>query len=262
MELEQSPPQPWVALRDGVAKGRLDHFMFASGLLGNERRISLYTPPGFDPARSDTVLLFAFDGDEYQSRVPLPRILDNMIADGAVPPVVAVLVANPDREARARELPGNSLFADFMARELLPEVLRRTGIAHNPARTVLAGSSYGGLASMTVALAHPESFGNVLGMSGSFWWSPAGTPADRNEYVAAEIAKGEKPPLRVFLSAGLFETGHSGGTASILDTNRHLRDVLQAKGVPLTYREYAGGHDYIIWRGTISDGLTALFARR
>lgn len=68
--------------------------------------------------------------------------------------------------------------------------------------------------------------------------------------------------MRVFLSAGLFEMGHSGGTASILDTNRHLRDVLQAKGVPLIYREYAGGHDYIIWRGTMSDGLTALFARR
>ena len=137
-------------------------------------------------------------------------------------------------------------------------VVRETGFAAPAARTVLAGSSYGGLASATVAMRHPEVFGNVLSMSGSFWWSPPGTPEDRREYVAGLVAVSGLLPLRFFLAAGLFETG-ANGTAGILETSRHLRDVLVAKGIPVTYRDYAGGHDYLVWQGVLPDGLIALF---
>lgn len=257
-ETESSPQQHFIK-RQSNPKGTLENFDFESARLGNRRRVTIYRPANFDASRDDTILLFVFDGAEYQTKVPTPLILDNMIAEKLIPQVVAVFVANPDSNTRAKELPGNSDFADFMAEDLLTEVLRRTQIKHRAERTVLAGSSYGGLASMTVALAHPNIFGNVLSMSGSFWWSPEGTPRDRNEYVAYQTANAKRLPLRVYISAGLFETGHSGGTMSILDTNRHLRDVLQAKGVPTSYQEYSGGHDYIIWRGALSDGLISLF---
>nr|WP_246434211.1 alpha/beta hydrolase-fold protein [Shinella fusca] len=259
LELAGAPPQPWLAER-GSPAGTLERLSIESPALGNRRDVTIYRPAGFAPADKRTILLFVFDADQYLERVPVPRILDNMIAAGAVPPVVAVFVANPDREARARELPANPAFADFMAKELHPFVVKETGFAAPAARTVLAGSSYGGLAAVTVALHHPQVFGNALSMSGSFWWSPPGTPEDRSEYVAGQVAAGPMLPLRVFLSAGLFETG-AQGTAGILETSRHLRDVLEAKGIPVTYRDYAGGHDYLVWQGVISDGLIALFGK-
>jgi len=67
-------------------------------------------------------------------------------------------------------------------------------------------------------------------------------------------------PVRFFLGAGLFESGR-GGQPGILETNRHLRDVLRAKGYLVTHREVAGGHDYLSWRGTLSDGLLELIGK-
>jgi enterochelin esterase family protein len=37
-----------------------------------------------------------------------------------------------------------------------------------------------------------------------------------------------------------------------------LRDVLRVKGYEVHFQEFAGGHDYLSWRGTLADGLIAL----
>ncbi len=258
MELPGAPQQFGVE-PSGAPRGSLQSWAQRSERLGNTREIALYRPAGFQPENPDNLLLFVFDGPEYRSKVPTPAILDTLIAEGRLPPVVAVFIANPDPAARARELPANPAFAGFMAEELLPRVLAETGLAANPARTILAGSSYGGLASATVALSQPDHFGNVLSLSGSFWWSPQGTTPDRTEYVAGLVARQARLPARVFLAAGLFEGGQDG--VGILETSRHLRDLLEARSVPVSYREYAGGHDYLVWRGALGDGLLALFGR-
>lgn len=258
--LPKAPPQPGVG-GEGAAQGRLATGTFTSRRLGNEREIAIHTPPGFDPADPDVILLLMFDGQEYRTRMPVPAILDALVAGGRLPPVVGVFIANPDAAARARELPGNPAFAAMLAEELLPWVAERTGVTPRPERTVLAGSSYGGLAAATAALAHPERFGNALSISGSFWWHPETAPRERPEHVAGLVARRERLPVRFFLSAGLFEHGRDGDLG-ILESARHLRDVLEAKGYDVAYREYAAGHDYHAWQGVLGDGLLALFGRR
>lgn len=259
IELPAAPVQPGVTGAD-APEGRVDTALFRSATLGNEREVAVYTPAGFDPERPDTVLLVLFDGREYRTRVPTPAILDRMIAEGRLPPVVAVFVANPDAAARARELAASPGFAAMLADELVPWVAARTGVMPQPARTVLAGSSFGGLTAVTAALARPDRFGNALAMSGSFWWHPEGTPPARREHVAGWVARNARLPVRLFLAAGLFEVGRDG-TPGIVDTTRHLRDVLEAKGYDVIHREYAAAHDYFAWRGVLGDGMLALFGR-
>ena len=34
--------------------------------------------------------------------------------------------------------------------------------------------------------------------------------------------------------------------------------MLRAKGYEVRFKEFEGGHDYLSWRGTLTDGLIAL----
>lgn len=257
--LPDAPLQP--GMENGAAPtGEFIHFRMTSERLGNTRDVTIYRPKSLAPADPEAVLLIVFDGRNYQREVPTPAILDALIAEDRLPPTLAVFVDNPDQASRSRELPDNADFADFLAGDLLAEVRQRTGLSPVPARTALAGSSYGGLASLTAALRRPDVFGNVISLSGSYWWSPPGTPSETANLIAHRVATTERRPVRVFLSAGLFEREH-GGADGILETNRHLRDVLLARGYSVTSREYAGGHDYFVWRGALADGLLALFGR-
>ncbi|WP_158598487.1 alpha/beta hydrolase [Notoacmeibacter ruber] len=257
LALENAPRAEW-AEESGGAKGEIRRLSVRSEQLGNERDVYFYTPAGFDPSHPDNLLLFVFDAEKFLKAIPTPRILDNMIAEDALPPTAAVFISPIDSTTRGKELAPNANFANFVAETLLPLAEKEFGIDATPDRTIIAGSSFGGLAATSVAWSHPDSFGNVISLSGSFWWHADDAPPGRDNEVAWEIARADKKDLRYFLAAGLFEVGRRG-TAAILDMNRQLRDVLVAKGYPLFYQEYAGGHDEFMWRIALADGLLALF---
>ncbi len=65
----------------------------------------------------------------------------------------------------------NDAFPKLLADELMPQ-LAEMGIQAPASHTIIAGSSYGGLGATWNALQHPEVFGNVISMSGSYWWAP------------------------------------------------------------------------------------------
>jgi enterochelin esterase family protein len=180
---------------------------------------------------------------------------------------MAVLVGNPTRDSRAEELPCNPRFADMVAGELLPWLSARYPITSDPARTVVAGSSYGGLASAWLGLRHPQRFARVLSLSGSFWWAPARPPGfvigglddvAEGEWLTRQFATAPRSEVVFYLAPGLLERSAPSDGPGILETNRHLRDVLQARGQRVIYREFGGGHDYVNWRSELAEGLIAL----
>ena len=258
-ELPAAPAQPWIEARPGVPAGRVEEHPFRSDRLGNERIVRVYTPPGYDPKGQPYGLLVFLDGRTYSSDIPGPTILDNLLAAGKIPPLVAVFVANPSAEARIQEMACHPPFAEFLAQELIPWVRRGYRVASDPSRTAIVGSSLGGLAAAFAAFKHPEVFGNVLSLSGSFNWAPRDDAEP--EWLARQLAAGPKLPLRFYLEAGLMEDRVRPDGTSLLGSNRHLRTVLQAKGYAVQYREFNGGHSILNWRGSLADGLLALFGK-
>jgi enterochelin esterase family protein len=262
LEMPGAPLQPWVARRPGVPAGRVERHRFKSAGLDNEREIAVYLPPQYSPHADPYPLLVLFDEDAYLSLVPTPVILDNLISEGRIPALAALLVGNAPG-ARDRELVCSPEFTRALVTELLPWAHGQYNFTSDPRLTVVAGSSAGGLAAACSGLWHPEVFGNVLAQSGAFHRTPpsGGNAADSSSepnWVARQFISSPRKPLRFYLDAGSAEFNATGGADSILFCTRTLRDVLRAKGYEVHFQEFAGGHDYLGWRGTLADGLIAL----
>ncbi len=74
--------------------------------------------------------------------------------------------------------------------------------------------------------------------------------------------------LRIYQNAGLLDNDNFPGAPPslpeippMLDANRRLRSTLVNMGYQVTYREFAGGHDWLAIGDTIGDALTALIGR-
>ena len=255
LELPDAPQQPWITPRPDEAKGYVEMHHLHSTILGNERRVYVYTPPGYTSHGEVYGLLVVFDGQAYIDLVPTPTILDNLINQGMIPPLVAVFPDSLDQQTRSRELPCHPPFVEFLLQELLPWVQSQYHVTGDPAQTIVAGSSYGGLAAAFSALRAPERFGKVLSQSGGFWWNKDSEDQLPQEWLTQQFIARPRLPLHLYLEVGLKEDG------DLVSSNRHLRDVLVLKGYEVDYAEFHGGHDYICWRGSFADGLLKLIGK-
>lgn len=239
-EMPDAPAQDHVLPREGVPAGEIVEERW------HDRRVWIHTPPGPAPA-ARYPLLVLLDGDIWGETLPIFPTLDNLIAEGRIPPMVTVL---PDAGDRSVEFTCQEEFADALA-DLVPWTARRRPVALDPARTIIAGQSLGGLAATFAAHRTPQRFGNVITQSGSFWWR-SGTPYDAGaEWLTHRLATTARVPLRFYVEVGRDEWVG-------LPPNRHLRDVLLAKGYDVTYREFSGGHDQACWRGGLATALEVI----
>lgn len=277
-ELPGATSQPWLVAKPGIAEGRVEKQSIKSAIQKIDRPFSVYTPANYKADGPPNALLILFDGEDLPDDPYPVTTLNNLIAASKIPPTVAVFVENVPRR-RLVDLVANAEFADFMAKELVPWVQSHYNVTRDPKQTVVTGYSAGGLASAYVALRHSEVFGNVLSLSGAFWWSfehnggvcgsrcpeSGGTGREYSQdgttegnFMAKEFIASRKLPLRFYLTAGTFELDREGTGGGILETTRQLRDVLLAKGYDVQYQQFAGGHDGLSWRGLLADGLIAL----
>jgi enterochelin esterase-like enzyme len=263
-EIRGAVPQPWTVKNSNIAAGTIEKQKMRSELLKNEHDLSIYLPAGYKANATPYDLVVIFDESAYMTKVPTPVILDNLIGLSKIRPTVAVLIANPSQESRNEELTPNPKFADFLANELIPWMHAHYNVTGDPGKTVVAGSSLGGLTAAYVGYKHPEIFTNVLCQSGSFWWAPdhSGAISDgvitEPGWMAKQFIASSKLPLKFYIDAGAFEFDSNGTGGGILETSRDMRNVLLAKGYEVHYQQFVGGHDYLSWRGTFADGLMDL----
>jgi enterochelin esterase family protein len=108
----------------------------------------------------------------------------------------------------------------------------------------------GGLAPAYGALRRPDILGKVVSRSGAFQFPKSGEDNNEPEWPARQFV--QAPKSDVFFSLDVGQMEDRPGSTTLLASNRHLRDVLKAKGYGIHYFEVYGDHDPIRWRRTLT----------
>jgi len=255
MDLRADEPD-YNAKKQYVNYGKLDTLDFKSKILGYNKDVFIYTPSGFDKNREKSYpVIYLFDSFIYLNRVEVPNILDNMIHEGKIEPMVAVLINNYYDERRETELHLNFEFTSFVTDELVPFARENYNATTDPKQTIIGGISLGGLASTFMSFYHPDIFGNVLAQSGAFWRDTLRVDnydnEIRNDWLINQFITSEKKPIQIYMDWGLQEN-------MVLGSSRKLARVLHQKGYDYKYIEFNGWHDWSNSRKTFPAGLLYL----
>ncbi len=233
------------------AEGALTGHTLDSVFLSQTRTFFVYTPAsellGEPPP---TVIIH--DGGEYISLIDATAILDRLIADGDIPPLVAVFVPPVIRD---EEYVHNKAYVQFLADELIPFIQQTYGTAPEASKTANLGASLGGLLAVYAGVSRPDRFGLAAGYSGLY--------SLENDALIRSLQQQETLPLRFYLNVGSYETAVGGNLAegNLLEANRRLAETLAARFYDFSYVEAPQGHSWGLWRDYLGDGLRFLFPR-
>jgi enterochelin esterase-like enzyme len=174
--------------RAGVAPGAIEHLYLetSSWFPGTARSIWIHSPAALSRSEECAVMFFN-DGWWYldpEGDVRGATVLDNLAAQGDVPPMIGVFidpgmrnvdgVPTKNRNAEYDGFTGD--YASFLIEEVLPLVEQRFTISAEPMMRGICGGSSGGNAAVTAAWTRPDGFGRAIAFNASFAQMPGGNP--------------------------------------------------------------------------------------
>ena len=266
----QTPAQPavtppWLEPRN-VPHGEVQSLSYDSESIDKERKAVVYLPPGYDTSTGDYPVLYLLHGAGGDERNWIDRqlahiILDNLIADGSLEPLIVVM---PDGFTREME-PGvrrggppdykidmEEFAADFIG-DLIPEIESRYRASSDRADRAIAGLSMGGGQSLAIGLAHPELFSAVAGMSSAMQIAnnAAWGGIDMEATLAANAAAINENLELLWVGCGTEDT--------LFNVNKAFSEQLTMHRVEHTFRVTQGGHTVEVWQRYLHELAPQLF---
>jgi enterochelin esterase-like enzyme len=169
------PPIGFNEERDGIARGKLEMVQYDSRTVGTRRKMQVYTPPGYSADRRYPVLylLHGIGGDEteWQRLATVNVVLDNLLAEGKVTPMIVVMPngrAQPNDRAEGdifSHAPAFEKFEQDLLKDVIPAIEAKYSVVADREHRALAGLSMGGGQSLNFGLSHLDTFAWVGGFS-------------------------------------------------------------------------------------------------
>ncbi len=267
----------WLYSVHDVPHGSVFKVWYNSPAQGIDRRATVYTPPGYDPADASKrypVMYLCHGGgqneEKWQAEGRTCQILDNLIASGKAKPMIVVMPnGNAGQSAAPNEGPvdGKRPQQPRMRQTkdanplIFPDLIAYVDSAY---RTIpekngraMCGLSMGGYQTFYYTMEHPETFGWIgLFSPGALpdWGDP--TPAVEQYRKNAEIMNGLKKvfdakPSLYWVGIGIYD-GHR-------DDIRGLKQLLEEEKYPFFYMESDGAHEWKAWRIHLADFASKIF---
>lgn len=232
--------------------GRIEEFTLASEVLGYDKTVKVWLPPGYDDAKTARyALLVVNDGDAWLEKGRMATALDNLVGHGVRPVVVAFVEAQRRWWLEA----GGSRTDDYLAMqvdELLPALAERYRLEDGASSRAVLGNQFFGLSTAYLALKHPDVFGGAA-IQSAFLGLGAG------DALRERIASTNPRAVRVYLDWNRYDARNIDRGYDFGRDSRALDAALREAGFAVSGGEVLDSYGWGGWRNRIGMMLAALF---
>ncbi len=254
---------------NAVPHGTVSKVWYHSPSLGMNRRLTVYTPAGYEQSEAEYsvfYLLHGMGGDEnaWTELGRAAQILDNLIAQGKAEPMIVVM---PNGNAAMEAAPGETSLGFMPPTTQLPKTMDGSFEASFPeivefidsnyrtkadkAYRAIAGLSMGGFHSMHISKEYPDMF-DYIGLFSAAIMPRDGVSSPVYGNIEQKLATQFAHSPKLYWIA-------IGDKDFLYKANTEYRKLLDNKGYKYIYRESPDGHIWKNWRIYLTEFAPQLF---
>jgi len=253
VEVPGTPPMLW-EMRD-VPHGQITIITYRSTAAGYQRRVTIYTPPGYQPgqaAKLPVLYLLHGNGETESGWVQYGRanlIADSLLAEGRMKPMIIVMPkghAYKPGEATAAGARPTSVFKEDLLETIVPLVEKTFRVKTDQPSRAIMGLSMGGAQSFSIGLGNLDRFSYV-----GLFSAGGSSGSDVLARLTADPKSANAKLKLLWIGCGRLDRGFAGV--------QKLNDDLTKAGIHHTFKPTDGAHDWINWREYLAETLPLLF---
>ncbi len=235
-----------------VPRGKItEHFVNSMQLGFANRKVWVYTPPGYADNPNETYPLMIFsDGQWCVGPLQIPYMADALIKHGQMQPVVIAMIQSGDQKERIKTYVSNDKHYTFLLTELLPFLQSQYRL--DSSNLGVGGVAVGAIAAAHAALKNPAVFSHLIMVSPPLG---RGIAQEKLREYAGRFERAPVLPKRIFQSVGRYETRSRFYLPAQL-----LHTILdQRRDVDYQYLEIGSGHGLVSFRAVLPEALAWAF---
>ncbi len=247
--------------RPANKRGTVSHPWYDSEILGINRRLTVYTPYGYETNSKVKYpvlyLLHGAGGDEeaWSSMGRTAQILDNLIEKGLAKPMIVVMPnGNPNQQAAQtfglptteydwRDPANRNLYVQSLVEEIVPFIEKNYRTVAKKSHRAIAGLSMGGGHTIAASGMYPDTFDYIC---------PLSMGAHKSDELSAQLQGIKKAGYKLYWLA-------CGNTDFLFEQANQLDEALTENGLEHTYYVSEGGHVWANWRLYLNTFAPLLF---
>ena len=238
-------------------RGTVSYKWYDSEILGINRRLTVYTPYGYETSKAKYPVLYLLHGaggdeEAWTSMGRAAQILDNLIEKGLAEPMIVVMPnGNPNQQAACtmglpnKEMSWNdpayqNAYVRSLCEEIVPFIEKNYRVIAKPESRAIAGLSMGGGHTITASILYPEMFDYICPLSAA------------GSATAEQVKTLKDAGVKLYFLA-------CGTTDFLYEGSKALDKTLTEQGLDHIFYESDGGHVWANWRLYLNTFAPLLF---
>jgi len=260
----QNAPPAFLQVR-AIPHGSVQTQAYKSKSLGTDRKMVVYTPPNYTQSTDKYPVLYLLHGagsdeNSWINGGKANVILDNLLADGKIRPMVAVMpfgyafarAAGAGRGDAAENKQQREGFSRDFLEDVMPLVDATFRVYTDREHRAIAGLSLGGAQALAIGLTHTDLFSRIAGFSPALGAANNPETGGVNFDTALADSVGINGKLKLlWVSSGTEDT--------LFQSIQDFSTQLSKHKIEHFFRVTGGAHTYAVWQQNLNDTAPMLF---